>query len=178
MNNSKISVRYAKALLQTAVEQKIETEVQSDVAVLLDCINGAEDFKAVLDSPVISPNDKIKIFNSMFEGKFQKLTLDFFAMTVKNKRENFLKIICMNYLGFYAQSKNIRKVVITSAAKLDKDTASKISLLVKGQDETSSVELFEKTDESIIGGLIVQIDDKVYDASIRTQLKKVKEKLK
>ena len=114
----------------------------------------------------------------MFEGKFQKLTLDFFAMTVKNKRENFLKIICMNYLGFYAQRKNIRKVVITSAAKLDKDTASQISLLVKSQDKTSSVELFEKTDESIIGGLIVQIDDKVYDASIRTQLKKVKEKLK
>ncbi|MBQ3655565.1 MAG: ATP synthase F1 subunit delta [Bacteroidales bacterium] len=178
MNNSKISVRYAKALFQTAVEKNIETEVRGDVASLLECIKSSEDFRALLESPVIAPDNKIKIFDAMFGGKFQKLTSDFFAMTVKNKREGFLKIICLNYLGFYAKGKNIRKVVITSAAKLDGESASQIEMLVKKQDENSTVELSEQVDENILGGLIIQIDDKVYDASIRTQLKKVKEKLK
>ena len=93
MNNSKISVRYAKALFQTAVEKNIETEVRGDVASLLECITSSEDFRALLESPVIAPDNKIKIFDAMFGGKFQKLTSDFFALTVKNKSEGFLKII-------------------------------------------------------------------------------------
>ena len=84
----------------------------------------------------------------------------------------------MDYLGFYAKKKNIKKVVITSASELDNETSEKIALIVKNQDQTATVELSQKTDADIIGGLIIQIDDKVYDASVRTQLKKVKEKLK
>ena len=131
-----------------------------------------------MESPVISASDKTKIFNAMFGDKFQKLTSDFFEVLVKNKREGFLKIICMDYLGFYAKKKNIKKVVITSASELDNETSEKIALIVKNQDQTATVELSQKTDADIIGGLIIQIDDKVYDASVRTQLKKVKEKLK
>jgi len=136
------------------------------------------DFKAMLESPIIVDSAKVEIFKKLFGSKFNKLTTDFFSLLVKNKREGFLKIICLNYLGFYAKNKNIRRVIITSAVKNPVEVSEKIKQLVKTQDNRSTVELTEKLDPALIGGLIIQIDDKVYDASIKTQLAKVKEKLK
>jgi F-type H+-transporting ATPase subunit delta len=178
MNDSKISVRYAKALFETAVKNSQEDEVRGDIQTLLQALTSSEDFRLFLESPVIADSDKVKIFGEVFNGKISKLTSDFFSLLVKNKRENFLKIICLNYLGFYSKSKNIRHVTITTATKAGEETAKEIVSLIKKTDTTAKVEVLEKVDSSIIGGLIIKIDDKEYDASIRTQLKKVKEKLK
>ena len=179
MNNSKVSVRYAKALLQTALEKKSEEQVRKDVALILDCLKTDADFSLMLESPVIADRKKVEIFNAMFSSSFSPLTLDFFKLLIKNKRENFLKIICLDYLSFYAEGKNIRQVTVTSATEQPDEVYSAVQRLVaKAFDDSGTVEMTRKTDADIIGGLIIQIDDKVYDASIRTQLKKVKEKLK
>lgn len=177
MNNSKISVRYAKALFQVAVQQNVEDAVRNDVESLLECINTMPDFKLLLENPVVSDTKKVEIFNAIFAGKFQKLTTDFFGILIKNKREEFLKIICLDYLGFYTKSKNIKQVTVTSAVEVD-DVAKQIEALIKSQDTNSTVELTSKLDPGIIGGLIIQIDDKVYDASIKSQLARIREKLK
>ena len=174
MNNSKVSVRYAKALLQTALEKKAEEQVRKDVALILDCLKTEGDFSLMLESPVIADSKKIEIFSAMFSSSFSPLTLDFFKILVKNKRENFLKIICMNYLSFYAKDKSIRQVTEQS----DEVYSAVQQLVAKAFDNSGTVEMTKKIDSDIIGGLIIQIDDKVYDASIKTQLKKVKEKLK
>lgn len=176
MNDSKISVRYAKALLQTAVEQKCEDAVKKDIACLLDCINESADLRAILDSPVMSGSKKVEVFGQIFKGSFQKLSLDFFAVLVANKRENFLKIICLDYLEFYAKQKNIRRVILTSAVETSADVQAKVSALAGAG--ASAVELSTVVNPDIIGGLIVQIDDKVYDASVKTQLAKIKENIK
>lgn len=176
MNDSKISVRYAKALLQTAIEQKCEDVVKNDVSALVDCIADSNELKAVLDSPVIADSKKIEIFTELFSGKFQKLTMDFLKVLVKNKRENFLKIICLDYLEFYARHKNIRRVKVTSAVGISADIEAKVKEIAGAG--ASAVELTPELNPDIIGGLIVQIDDKVYDASVRTQLAKIKENLK
>jgi F-type H+-transporting ATPase subunit delta len=85
----------------------------------------------------------------------------------------------MNYLTFYAKDKSIRQVTVTSATEQSDEVYSAVRQLVaKAFDNSAEVEMTKKIDSDIIGGLIIQIDDKVYDASIKTQLKKVKEKLK
>jgi len=179
MNNSKVSVRYAKALLETALEKRADEQVRKDVALILDCLKSEGDFSLMLESPVIADSKKIEIFSAMFSSSFSPLTLDFFKILVKNKRENFLKIICMNYLTFYAKDKSIRQVTVTSATEQSDEVYSAVRQLVaKAFDNSAEVEMTKKIDSDIIGGLIIQIDDKVYDASIKTQLKKVKEKLK
>lgn len=176
MNDSKISVRYAKALLQTAIEQGCDTAVRNDMAAILDCINVSNEFKAILESPVITDSKKVDIFNELFSKIFQKLTFDFFKVLVKNKRENFLKIICLDYLEFYAKHKNIRRVKLTSAIAASADVQARVKEIAAANG--SSVELSTEVNPDIIGGLIVQIDDKVYDASVRTQLARIKENLK
>ncbi len=176
MNDSKISVRYAKALLQTAIEQKCEDVVKADVESMRDCIAQSDELKAVLESPVIVDSMKIEIFEKLFAGSFCKLSMDFLKVLVKNKRENFLRIICLDYLEFYARHKNIRRVRVTSAVSISADIQASVKELAGAG--ASDVELTPVVDPGIIGGLIVQIDDKVYDASVRSQLAKIKENLK
>jgi len=178
MNDSKISVRYAKALLQAAVESGSEDAVRSDMVSLLGCINSSPEFKTLLESPVVADGRKLEIFDSLFAGSFNKLTLDFFKVLVKNKRENFLKMICLNFAEFYARSKNIKRVQITSAVETSGGVRDKVKALAASVGGGSNVELSVKVDPEIIGGIIVQVEDKVYDASVRTQLARIKENLK
>ncbi|MCR5455106.1 MAG: ATP synthase F1 subunit delta [Bacteroidales bacterium] len=178
MNDSKISVRYAKALLQAAMEKGCEDAVRSDMVSLLGCINESPDFRTLLESPVVADSKKVEIFDNLFAEHFSALTTDFFKVLVKNKRENFLKIICMNFSEFYARSKNIKRVRITSAVETSGDVQQSIKALAKDVGEGSDVELTVQVDPEIIGGLIVQVEDKVYDASVRTQLARIKEQLK
>nr|MCR5456341.1 ATP synthase F1 subunit delta [Bacteroidales bacterium] len=79
---------------------------------------------------------------------------------------------------FYARSKNIKRVRITSAVETSGDVQQSIKALAKDVGEGSDVELTVQVDPEIIGGLIVQVEDKVYDASVRTQLARIKEQLK
>ena len=62
MNDSKISVRYAKALFETAVKNSQEDEVRGDIQTLLQALTSSEDFRLFLESPVIADSDKVKIF--------------------------------------------------------------------------------------------------------------------
>jgi F-type H+-transporting ATPase subunit delta len=87
-------------------------------------------------------------------------------------------MICLNFAEFYARSKNIKRVQITSAVAATDSVKEKVCALAKSVGGDSNVELTVKLNPDIIGGLIVQVDDKVYDASVRTQLAKIKENLK
>ena len=71
MNNSKISVRYAKALFQTATQKGCQDSVKSDMQSVLECINTVGEFKILLESPVISADSKIEAFEKMFKALSQ-----------------------------------------------------------------------------------------------------------
>ena len=178
MNESKISVRYAKALFQTAVQQHCEDNVRTDMQDLLTCINGLQDFRVLLESPVISGDKKIETFKKMFGNKFSDLTIKFFEMLVKNKRENFLKVICLNFAGYYAQTKNIKQVQITAATNVPEKINNAVKSLVEKETPNCTVEISNVVNPDIVGGIVIKIDDVMYDASVKTQLAKFKSKIR
>ncbi len=178
MNESKISVRYAKALFQTAVEQHCEDSVRSDMQDLLNCINNLPEFRVLLESPVINDEKKIEAFDKMFGDKFSPLTLSFYKMLVKNKRENYLKVICLNYEGYYARTKNIKQVQITAATDIPDSIKSTIKTFVEKKSDGATVEIESVVNLELIGGIVVKVDDIMYDASVKTQLAKFKNKIR
>lgn len=177
MNDSKISVRYAKALFQTAVQKGRTEAVKADMDNVLNCINSVPEFKLLLDSPVFSGSAKITAFEDMFKSKVDPLTMEFFKLLVQNKRENYLKMICLNYGGYYNRHNNIKKVSITTAVTPSAQLTGEIAEMVRKANPGSRVEVSTVTDSDIIGGIIIGIDDRRYDASVRTQLANFKEKL-
>ena len=85
MNDSKISVRYSRAIFQSAVEKKNLDKVYQDMIFISEICRTPET-KEFLQSPIISPSKKQAIFHKMFDGNIEKITLSLIDLTVKNGR--------------------------------------------------------------------------------------------
>lgn len=175
MNSTKAASRYAKALLELAIEQGNLEKVAADMAYMRKVCSEEKEFVILLNSPIIKSDKKISIFNSLF-GDFDRLSSMFIDLIAKNRREYMLGDIAASFDAQLKAHKGIVPVTLISAKPLNaktKDTImEKISASVKGK-----LEVNEEIDESLIGGFIVRMDDKQIDASIATQFKNLKQRL-
>jgi len=175
MNINRITVRYAKALLQAAVEQGVADKIYQDME-FAGTIVDLPDFKLFLNNPSINTSTKNKVLNEVFLNKVNPLTITFLELLTKNKREIYLKSIARNYIKIYRDFNNITSVNISTAVEIGDTLKNKVKTVV-GQILKKQVELSETTDADIIGGFVIRIDDKQYDASIKHKLEKVKREL-
>jgi F-type H+-transporting ATPase subunit delta len=142
---------------------------------IVESSNETKDFKVFLNSPVIKSDKKIEILKVLFVG-FEKLTSSFIDLITKNKREYLLVEIAEAYLYLLKKHQQIVPVSIKSARKLEKETLDQILNKMKSHVE-GDFEVTEEVDESLIGGFIVRMDDKQIDASVLTQLNRMKQEL-
>lgn len=175
MKSTKSAIRYAKALLELSIENSNLNEVSSDMKRIVESSNETHDFKVFLNSPVIKSDKKIEILKVLFDG-FEKLTSSFIDLITKNKREYLLVEIAEAYLYLLKKHQQIVPVSIKSARKLEKETLDQILNKMKSHVE-GDFEVTEEVDESLIGGFIVRMDDKQIDASVLTQLNRMKQEL-
>ncbi len=175
MNESKISVRYAKALFELAIEQNKLEKIKTDIEMLNDVCYMPE-FDDFLNSPIITVSKKQQIFTAIFNGKIEQPVLDTLLIMCQNRRESYLKLITLNFLKFYRQHKNITAAELTTATAVTPDILNNIERMLK-QLLSSNIDIKQKINPDIIGGFILRIDDKQIDASVKSQLKEFKKQL-
>lgn len=175
MNDSKISVRYSRALFQSALENKILDEVNQDMILISEVCKIAE-AKEFLHSPVIYPSKKQAILHKMFGDNVQKITLSLIDLIVKNGRESFIPAVARVFIHETKKYKGITESVLTTAVKVDDKIKKELTDLVSGVFKTK-IELEENIDTEIVGGFILRVDDKYIDASIRNKLRKIRKEL-
>ena len=175
MKSTKVAARYAKALLELAVEQNKVERIADDMRQLSNVNTEVADFAILLNSPVINADKKMNIFKELF-GSFDQLSMMFIELITKNRREYLLGEIAHSYEAQLKESKGIIPVTLISAVKLNeqtkKDIIGKVQASVKG-----TLEVTEEIDESLIGGFIIRMDDKQVDASVSSQLASLKQTL-
>ncbi|MDD4107759.1 MAG: ATP synthase F1 subunit delta [Prolixibacteraceae bacterium] len=176
MDESAITVRYSKALFSLANESEELSSLKDDMELFMDVYKNSEEFKHLLKSPVIKGSEKFRLLTIIFKGKVSDFTINFFRLVIQNKRESFLPLICRYVLTLIKREKGIKTVVLTTAAAIDDDLLEKINSVLERELE-SKVELANRVNPEIIGGIILRIDDKQYDASVITKLKDLKNKL-
>jgi len=176
MNESKISVRYARALFESAVEKKMLDKIYQDMIFILE-VSSMVDMKELLESPVIPPSKKIEIFRKVFGDSVDKLTISLINMAVKNGRESFLPGIARVFISETKEYKGITETILTTAVKIDGKIKKQITDLIEGAFKTK-VELKEVIDKDIIGGFVLRIEDNFIDASVRNKLRKIEKALK
>lgn len=175
MNDSKISVRYSRAIFQSALEQNNLDKVNQDMIFISEICKIAET-KEFLRSPIIPPSKKAGIFHKMLDGNVEKITLSLVELIVKNGRESFIPAIARDFIYEYKKHMGITDSVLTTAVKVDEKVKKQISDLISGIFKTK-VDLKENVDPEIIGGFILQIEDNYIDASIKNKLRKIKKEL-
>ncbi len=175
MNDSKISVRYAKALFQAADEGKVLPQVMQDMDLIMK-VYALPDFRAVLDSPVVKTSDKKKVMDGLFTAKVSALSMNFINLLLSNKRESYLPHISRNFKSLYKKSMGILSAEIVVSEGIDKGQTEKFRALLK-KTFNSDIELEEIIKPAILGGFILRVEDEQFDASVASGLAKVKKQL-
>ncbi|HKJ43547.1 MAG TPA: ATP synthase F1 subunit delta [Sunxiuqinia sp.] len=176
MDQSKITVRYAKAFFNLAKEKQLLDPLKKDIDVVAKLLVESTDFVLLLQSPVVKTSQKVNILKSIFTGKVNELTVKFLVLITENKREVHISGICRNFLDLYRKEQGVKTARISSAITLPKATIKHIQERLE-KEYNAHVELNELVNKDLLGGFVLRVDDRQIDASLATQLKKVKETL-
>jgi F-type H+-transporting ATPase subunit delta len=175
MRSTAVASRYAKALMELAVEQGNLDSVAGDMNFLSEAGEGSHDFELLIASPLVRGDKKIKIFEKIFD-QFEESTMAFIRLITKNRREYLLLEIAASFGRQVKEHKGIVPVTLISAHKLDDSSKNlildKVSSVINGAPEIK-----EEIDESIIGGFIVRVGDTQINASVASQLDNLKQRL-
>ncbi len=173
MKGTIVASRYAKSLLELSLERNTLDKINDDMVQLSEICTSSKEFKSLLDNPIINTEKKIEIFEALFKGKMDELSMSFINLIAKNSRENILPTIAESFTELYKTHNNILDVILVSAAPLEEDVKTKIIDKVKAKFD-GTISLIEKIDASLIGGFIVKIGDKQLDQSVASQLTNLK----
>jgi len=170
MSASKLGNRYAKSIMDLAIEQGTLEDVHQDITQLKDALSN-RDLYLFFKSPIINPSKKLNILKSLFEGKVNKLTYAFYEIIVKKRREAYIPEIANAFLEQYNIHKKISTATVTTAVPINEALIEKIkSIIKKNKKDVNEVTIESIIDENILGGFILKYDDKLYDYSIAGKL--------
>lgn len=173
MNESKITVRYAKALFALAKEDNSFELLKKDVELLYQCIQEIPELQFVIQSPVIKVSEKIKLFEESFRGSFTPLTISFINLVLERRREEHLAGISRYFLGLLKKEQGIQSAELVTATPLDETLRQSVLQYISRKFNTK-VELHESVNDKLIGGFILRVGDQQIDTSIASKLERIK----
>jgi F-type H+-transporting ATPase subunit delta len=173
MPNPRLASRYAKSLVDLVIETGKLEEVYQDMLWLQKVCKSNRDFVNLLKSPVINADTKKKIVEAVTGSHISEITRKFNALLITKGRESFLPEIVAAFITSYKAYKNIHIVKLTTATPVNAEMRTAIIERVKKTAGFEKIELEEKVDPEIIGGFVLQVGDKLIDASIAYDLKSI-----
>jgi len=173
MQNLRVTGRYAKSLIDLALEQNSLERVQQDVLFLQQVCRVSPDFVNVLRSPVINAGKKLKILEQVGGKQLGPLVTAFNALLVRKGREGELPGIIDAFLEQYNHIKGIHIVRLTTAAVIGEDVQGSLRSKIQKEASMDNVVLETVVDESLIGGFTLEFDGKMVDASIARELRDI-----
>lgn len=173
MEESAITVRYARAVFLLAKEENQLSNLKEDAELIFEVCQSSADFMRLLHDPVVRTSEKVRLMGIIFDGKIGTLSENFLKLVTRNNREVWLPAICRNILSLIRREKNIKTVTLTTAQPVAQKLLDKAEKILERALQTE-VELSGRVNPHLIGGLILRIDDKQYDDSLASRLKKMK----
>ena len=169
--------RYSLALYELSEESDLLSQIEMDSIKILNLIGTSVDFNNLVKDPTISHEELINAIDKIFDYlKIENLLKNFTNFLVIKRRFFFVEQILNNFIEICSEKRGELKTEIKSAKNLSKDEINKI------KDElskhfTSKIKLNYKYDESLIGGLIVQVGSMMIDTSIKNKLQQIENKM-
>ena len=170
---SRAAIRYAKAVLDLATDSGNVTAVLEDMKSVEATLEGSKDLRMALQSPMIKDSDKRAVLKEVF-AKTSNETQGILDMLVDNKRANILGNVANSFVTLYNEQQGLQAATVTTAVAITPDLEAKVLAKVTELTGSKDVKLENIVDESIIGGFILRVGDTQYNASIASQLSKLK----
>ena len=160
--------------MELAIEQNKLERVLEDVQ-SFKAATKLRDFYLLLKSPIVHASKKVSILNEIFEGKYDELTMAFLRILVNKGREEYLPEIADVFIDHYRELKGISSVKLITATPVDDAAVKAIEAKLLASSETAkTVEITTEVDPELIGGFVIEFEDKMYDASIANKIEELK----
>ncbi len=170
MLDSKVASRYAKSLLDLGKEQNALETLIKDMTLIKEVCNENPEFITLLKSPIVRGDKKRAIIKEVFYNSFNsEVTKAFVEIIIRKKRESILYAIAVSFISLHKKYHNIKIAKVTTSLPLSAEQKQSIIAQIN-KTEKATIELEEVVNKDIIGGLILRIEDKQLDESIRRKL--------
>jgi F-type H+-transporting ATPase subunit delta len=141
MSEFRVASRYAKSLMDLAMENNMLDAVYNDIRSFLDITQKSREMENVFNSPIIKFDTKLNIIRQVFGGRVNPLTLSFFEIVVKKHRESVLIPIAEEFVNQYNAHKGISKATVTTAIPMDEAPEKRSSGFRGAADQTKKIQL-------------------------------------
>jgi F-type H+-transporting ATPase subunit delta len=173
LSYNKITIRYAAAFFDLAEEKGIVEKAYEDMMLLGTVSASNRDFVNMLQNPLINAEKKKKVIAHIFGPSISVMSLGFMNLMIRKRRERYLPAIAEAFADLYQASKGIKTAYVTTATGLAAIEKPRIlEILQKITDK--KIDLVEKTNEALIGGFVINLDNFQLDQSIATKIKQLK----
>lgn len=172
-----VAKRYAKALIQLGREDGQYTRYGQELKGFQELLEASGELKAVMENPIYNKDQKKLLFNA-FNTKLQlsPVVVAFILLLIDKRRLGYFNDIVRAYEKLVDEVSGRTRARVTSAVPLSEASVRTIQqrlAAVTGKEVVVSVQ----EDAGLIGGVVAQIGDVIYDGSLRTQLEMIKETL-
>jgi F-type H+-transporting ATPase subunit delta len=175
MPNQTLADRYAKSLVDSAIEAKQLDKVYGDILELKKIFAANDELVGVLNSPVILEDEKEKIMDAIAANKLSPITADFSKLLLRKGRESYLPEITDSFIRLYKQHNEIYTLKMITAVPISEELQQVIVNKIREVTTMKKIEVVTEIRESIIGGLIFEVGDLIVDASIGFDLHKIRQ---
>lgn len=167
-----ISVRYARALLKSATELKIEDKVYQEMQTLSQSFLKVPDLRFTIDNPMLAKSQKESLLVTASGGDISPLTKRFIALVLAEDRESTIHFMAASYVTLYRKQNNITRGRLITAVPVTPEIERKMRSKVESRTN-GTVEFQTEVRPEIIGGYILEYDTYRLDASIQNQLRNI-----
>ena len=169
MTEQRVSFRYARAILEAAVQEGVADKIFGDFFVIHKILNESKELRAITSSPVLQHHRKEKIYDELFKDRISPLAMSFIHFLLDKKRGELIRDVIAQYeLQYNLMNNKLPVEIFTSIALPDELKAKIVKELADWTKKTILPEF--KVQQDLKGGIMIKVDDWVYDATFKNQL--------
>ena len=172
-----ISMRYARELLKSATDAKLDDNVYQEMMTVSKSYIDVPALRQTIDNPMLSKDKKEALLLIAAGEKPSALTRSFISLVLKADRENMIQFMANSYVTLYRKQKNVIRGKLTTAARVSAETEQKMRQMVESKTN-GTVEFETEVNPDIIGGFILEYDTFRMDASVKSKLNSILNTLK
>ncbi len=171
-----VSRRYSAALFDLAVEANSVDTLYAEALGLVATLESETDFLKVINHPEVTLEQKLELLKNVFGGKISETFFGLFNVVLHKNREEEILAILQAFVAKCEEYKGIVEAVVISAKALNEAQVSKIKTKLS-QNLNKEVRISTEIDESLIGGMVIYVDGKELDSSVKTYLEEQRKAL-
>lgn len=167
-----VSNRYASALFQAGIDLDKIKDFNRELNFLEKVFKGEEKLLQILHHPKIGKAEKRDLVDKLFKEKLSEEMVNFLYILIDKRRQGYILEIVEEYRALFNQHENIIKVTAVTAVPMENKAKDKLTKVLKNKLK-KTIELTNEIDKSLIGGVLLKVENKLIDGTVRGQLESI-----